>query len=53
MIEVTKDIAKNFTRHGAHRRDVRRPREVATDNNSKVLVRVNMFNGRRVQEKRR
>ena len=37
-----KDIAKNFTRLGAHRRDVERPRKVPTDNNSKVLlVRVN------------
>ena len=40
-----KDVAKNFTRLGAHSRDVRRLREVATDNNSKVLVRVNTFNG--------
>ena len=47
------DVAKNFTRFGAHRRNVRRPREVAIDNNSKVLVRVNMFNDRRVQEMRR
>ena len=47
-----KDVAKNFMRLGAHRRDMRRPRKVAFDKNSKVLVRVNMFNGRRVQEKR-
>ena len=53
MIKVAKDVAKNFTRLGAHRRDMRRPREVAIDNNSKVLVRVDTFNGRRVQEKRK
>ena len=46
-----KDAAKNFMRLWAHRRDVRRPREFAIDNNSKVLVRVNMFDDRRVQER--
>ena len=41
MVKVMKDVARNFTRLGAHRRDmrrVRRPRQVAIDNNTKVLV---------------
>ena len=50
--KCTKDVAKNFTRLCAHKRDVRRPREVAIDNSSKVLVRVNTFGDRRVHEKR-
>ena len=47
---LVKVVAQSFTGLGAHRRDVKRPSKVATDYNSKV--RVNMFNGRKVQAKR-